>query len=299
MMTSSFAAYMPTAADDQLIERVGTALTDMAKAKWDLAWSRFINQMLGALDRIEQKSTSSEKLMYIISELKITLSSIYGDHSDWYEDTYSFWIRFSHEVINGMIQKRDINLVDYLDLTHPKVVKYASKWEYEVYTVDLVSSNPIKQSDLTKAASCDQYGFSDCINIVTKNGKIIFYSAPALESIAPRTFKRVNWFGSLYRFTDKWVLFSYDMGEGVPCGGWTSTFFTYFNFDEKKLFYSEFNESTRWVSPIPDDDMCQSNDTKRTTTQTLQFFDSPDVANRKPLNINATSTEEAFYQYYQ
>ncbi len=105
MTTSWYAEYMPTPADDQLIEKVGTALTNMAMAKWDLAWSRFINQMLGALDRIEQKSTSSEKLMYIISELKITLSSLYGDDSDVSEETnnlitkvfQSQWIPFTFE----------------------------------------------------------------------------------------------------------------------------------------------------------------------------------------------------------
>lgn len=68
-----------------------------------------------------------------------------------------------------------------------------------------------------------------------KNGTIIFQNVPDEKDVI----------GSLYRFTKDGILFSYMMGEGLGCGSFSATYYTYYNLPTGKLFYSVYIDSER------------------------------------------------------
>lgn len=176
---------------------------------------------------------------------------------------------------------------EYTDIKIPQVVKSAQKWEYTIFTLDLSSANPIKNKKLEDPASCDDNKWSTCINIITNWRDDPWRSMP---------YFRADEIGSLYRVTDDGVLFAYQMNEWTWCNKKSTTFFTYYNLYYKAIFYSVLTETVQGSDPIKDD--CSHQDTDRTTTSNLEFFDKPHWIKRERLNIIADSTEKAFYKYY-
>lgn len=156
---------------------------------------------------------------------------------------------------------------------------------------------------------CADYMSTECINFIIKNNIIIWSnSKPFIDSKkkCEQELKTIwscvwyPWDGEVYRFTDKWVLFRFSWGEWAACQWWWADRFTYVNFDDMKTFYSALSWQDTWISPDPQDDMCENKNTKRTKTEILRFYKSNNDWNdeKKALPITAKTTEEAFYKYY-
>jgi hypothetical protein len=89
------------------------------------------------------------------------------------------------EKANGRTTGEVEDLTRHLQSDNPKVVRYAKTGDYEIFTLDLTTSQPTAYSEYGyEQASCDDYGGSACINIITKNGAIIFQNTPHLVPVA-------------------------------------------------------------------------------------------------------------------
>ena len=217
------------------------------------------------------------------------------------------------ENISGNIEQPEIqlppfdfdeNLVGYLYPGNPYIAKHAIQGEYEVFTLDLTSEQPFFTSDPEEQASCDWYGYSDCINVITKNGEIIRHNQTYRDEdeFATRTSEAV---GSFYEFTPNGVIFRYLMGEGMPCGRYSDTFKIYYNIPTQGKLYGVYSEWHEGVSPDPEDEFCDNPDTVRTAYTGQNFFDYEkyqQVTAREELEalilpLQSTDMESAFYEY--
>jgi hypothetical protein len=108
-------------------------------------------------------------------------------------------IRIGNFFLTPNLPKNELD--HYLQPDHPNVVKYAQTGVYEIFTLNLLDEQPSKEVSVLDQASCDAYGDSLCVNIITKNGKIIFETVSAFLA-HPDTFSQSKeMIGSFYAFT--------------------------------------------------------------------------------------------------
>lgn len=188
------------------------------------------------------------------------------------------------DVVQGIpIFTGDITL--YLQPENAKVVKYAQSGEYEVFTLDLLSTNPSKETLVLDQASCDDYGSSSCINVVRKNWKILFQNIPKNIENADHYYVMQDEIGSFYAFTGNGILFRYVIGEGVPCGSFLEIYYSYYDLPSGKMLYGVYYEKTQGESPILEDEFCEDKKTERTTSTWFLFFDQPYFTDRSLQNF--------------
>ena len=193
----------------------------------------------------------------------------------------------------------------------PRVVKYANKGEYQIFTLDLVSEFPTRERGEFEQASCDRYGYSTCSNVIGKDGQMIWSHFVTNEERAEGSV------GSFHQFTNDGAIFRYMIGEGGPCSSFFAVFNSYYNFTTQKMFYGVYQEFENWISPDPADEFCEHPDTERIPGTGRAFYpdyesmqayfyydffggvDEEEEREKHRLPLQSADIESAFYEYRQ
>ena len=145
---------------------------------------------------------------------------------------------------------------------------------YEIFTLDVTSETPFNVGDQYGQVSCDGYGHSECVNVIRKDGRIIYQNTPVIDSDEQGYMVVRDAIGSFKYFTQDGAVFSIVMGEGGPCGWGLAEFLTYYHFPTGQLFYGTFGESESGKNgECCDEGECP--EIERVKETFLSFYDEP------------------------
>lgn len=137
-----------------------------------------------------------------------------------------------------------------------------------------------------------------CIIFLLKDRTIIWSNATSYLECTINV-SCSSWHWRFYRYTDHGILLEIQNGEGLGCIDGITYTYQYINLKDLKTLWSTLDIIKQWTSPDPTDERCQNPKTVWKEAQKIEFFSSyENVRNGTSLNIEAKTTEEAYYKYY-
>lgn len=201
--------------------------------------------------QIESIKIEIEKVKYIpIRWAEVTARTSTGKQKGW---IYSSQLVTGDESISNSetVDKKIIKTV--IDDANAKICELNVIGEIRIITL-----NPKTNS----GSSCSGYGESRCINIISKNGKVIYTD-----------FKNKS-IGYLEKVNNEYAFFYIQAGEGRPCGGFFKKYTTVININTLEIYRIESYNETSCLRCIKKDDKEVCLNDKYKQSEEVKYFNS-------------------------